>query len=96
MVKATLSVSSLNTNQNQQLVKGFLVQIENRLNQLVLLWEGRRKGLEEVQKVQEFREAVPVVLEWVESVGAEFLRKFGHYGRSIEEVFSKILYSLLL
>lgn len=95
-VKATLSVSSLNTNQNQQLVKGFLVQIENRLNQLVLLWEGRRKGLEEVQKVQEFREAVPVVLEWVESVGAEFLRKFGHYGRSIEEVFSKILYSLLL
>lgn len=85
-LKAATSVPALNVNQNQQVVQAFMIQIDGRLNRLILLWEGRRKGLEEAQKAMEFQEAVPQILEWIDTVGAEFLRKYSHYGRSMEEV----------
>ncbi len=85
-LKSALSVPTIPVNQNQQAIQSFMVRIQVRLNRLVLLWEGRKKGLEEAQKVIEFQEAVPVILEWVESVGEEFLRKYSNHGRSLEEV----------
>lgn len=86
VLKAATSVPALNVNQNQQVVQTFMVRIDGRLNQLILLWEGRRKGLEEAQRAVEFQEAVPQILEWIDTVGAEFLKKYSHYGRSMEEV----------
>lgn len=85
-LKTTLSVPIITVNQNYQVVQSFLVQIDARLNRLILLWEGRRMGLEEAQKAVEFQEAVPGILEWIDTVGAEFLKKYNHYGRSMEEV----------
>lgn len=86
LLKAATSVPALNVNQNQQLVQSFMVQIDGRLNQLILLWEGRRKGLEEAEKAVEFQMAVPEILEWIDTTGAEFLKTYDHYGGSMEEV----------
>ena len=85
-LKPAVSMPSLVVNQNQQLVQGFLIQIDTRLKKLVLLWEGRKKGLEEAQKAVEFREAVPAILEWIDTTGNDFLKKYDHYGRSKREV----------
>lgn len=71
---------------DRHMVETFLKEIRSRLNLLMLLWEGRKKRLEEASKAVEFTEAVPHVLEWVESVGAEFLEKYNYYGMSIVEV----------
>lgn len=85
-LKAASSISALPVNQDQQVIKQFLGQIDRRLKQLVLLCERRKTGLEEAQKAMEFIEVVPEILEWIDTVGAKFLQDFDHYGRSIEEV----------
>ena len=86
-MKLSTSVPALSTgNQNQLVVQTFMVQMKHRLNQLMLLWEGRMRSLEDAQKAVEFQEAVPVILEWVETVGADFLKKYSTFGRSMEEV----------
>lgn len=76
------------SNHDQLMIEGVLHQMERRLNELKVLWEKRQRKLKQSQKVVEFREAVPVVTEWVEQVGNKFLRgKHKHnLGRSIEEV----------
>jgi hypothetical protein len=85
-LKAATSVPALNINQNQQVVQNFMSQMDGRLNQLIMLWESRRNGLEEALKAMEFQESVPEILEWIDTEGAAFLRKFKHFGRSKEEV----------
>lgn len=85
-VKGALSVPSITLHQNHQVVENLLVGADGRLNQLILLWEGRRKRLEEVEQAMQFREAVPQILHWVDTVGANFLKMHNHYGRSMEEV----------
>ena len=72
--------------QNHLVVATFLKEMRSRLNLLVLLWERRKNRLDEARKAVEFTEAVPQILEWVESVGVEFLEKYDHFGDSIVEV----------
>ena len=80
--------SSASSNHDQLMIEGVLHQMERRLHELKEMWEKRQRKLKQSQKVVEFREAVPMVTEWVEQVGNEFLRgKHKHnLGRSIEEV----------
>ncbi len=85
-IKSALSVPSFPVSLDHEVVREFLRDIDGRLSRLVFLWEGRKKELEEALRAMQFLEAVPQVIEWVETKGAEFLKKYVHYGRSIEEV----------
>ena len=86
-LKTAISVPNVSiNNHDQQIIKNLLDKINNRLNQLILLWEGRKKGLEEAKKASDFREAVPQILEKIETVGEHFNQTYKYYGRSIQEV----------
>ena len=80
--------SSASSNHDQLMIEGVLSQMGRRLDELKEMWEKRQRKLKQSQKVVEFREAVPMVTEWVEQVGNKFLQgKHKHnLGRSIEEV----------
>ena len=82
--------SSSPSNYDQLMIEGVLHQMGVRLEELQVMWEKRQRRLKQSQKVVEFREAVPIVTEWVEQVGNKFLRgKHKHnLGRSIEEVWT--------
>ena len=86
-VKSSLSMPSVApTNNDQLMIEGVLHQMECRLVQLQEMWETRQRRLKQSLKVVEFREAVPVVTNWVERVSIQFLEGRTNLGRSIEEV----------
>ena len=86
-VKSSLSMPSVAfPNDDQLMIEGVLHQMESRLEQLRELWEAKQRRLRQSLKVVEFREAVPVVMNWVEQVGNKFLEGRNNLGRSIEEV----------
>lgn len=86
-VKSSLSMTNVAfPNDDQLMIEGVLHQMESRLEHLRELWEARQRRLRQSLKVVEFREAVPVVMNWVEQVGNKFLEGRNNLGRSIEEV----------
>ena len=86
-VKSSLSMTNVaSPNDDQLMIEGVLRQMESRSEQLRELWEARQRRLRQSLKVVEFREAVPVVMNWVEQVGNKFLEGRNNLGRSIEEV----------
>lgn len=50
------------------------------------LWEHRKTQLENSKRVIEFKEAVPEVTSWLETMGVELLKNKSNFGRSKEEV----------
>ena len=80
------SLGLLPGNQEQQIIGDMLHQMDVGLKQLKHLWKVRKSTLEQSHKVVEFIESVPKVVEWVDSVGAGYLRTKNSLGKSIEEV----------
>ena len=88
-IKPSNGLSSLSPspdNPEQQIIEGMLQQMDVGLKQLKQLWKVRKSTLEQSHKVVDFIESVPRVVEWVEGVGAGYLKNKNIYGKSIEEV----------
>ena len=63
-----------------------LYKVDQQLHQLMALWEHRKTQLENSKRVIEFKEAVPEVTSWLETMGVELLKNKSNFGRSKEEV----------
>ena len=86
-LKPAQSVPSIAAvDKDRKTMENYLEEMKSKLKQIMVLWEKRKTRLAEAKKAKEFMAAVPGILEWVESVGAEFFNKHDHYGRSIVEV----------
>ena len=80
------TLSPLPDNPEQQIIEGMLHQMDAGLKQLKMLWKMRKSTLEQSHKVVDFIESIPRVVDWVDSVGAGYLKNKNIYGKSIEEV----------
>jgi len=86
-LKSAQSLQSISeTDRDRKFLEGYLEEVKSRLEQLLVLWDGRKGRLEEAKKAVEFLKASPEIFDWLNADGNGFFTKYDNYGRSIEEV----------
>jgi hypothetical protein len=68
------------------MIESQLYKVDQQLHKLMVLWNQRKTQLETSRRVIEFKEAVPPLMQWLETRGVELLRNKNNFGRSKEEV----------
>ena len=68
------------------MIESQLYKVDQQLHKLMVLWNHRKTQLETSKRVIEFKEAVPPVMQWLETRGVELLKNKNNFGRSKEEV----------